>query len=125
MKNFEDILIQETKNNINKNNKRLVIDIDGVVASIVANENYEKAKPIIKNIKLINKLKKLGYEIIFYTARGSVSGINWKEITVKQFEKWELKYDDLKFGKPAADLYIDDKAATPSILGQLIEKDIG
>ena len=61
-------------------------------------------------------------KIIFYTARGSVTGINWTEVTKDQFKEWGLLFDELKFGKPAADLYIDDKAATPSVLRELAEK---
>ena len=49
-------------------------------------------------------------------------GINWENITKDQFKKWGVLYDQLIFGKPAADLYIDDKGAVPSILTQLVKK---
>ena len=122
MKDFKLLLVREYKNNIKKNSKTLVIDIDGVVATLVKSGDYSKAKPIRENINIINKLKSSGLKIIFYTARGSETGINWEQITKDQFKKWGLIYDELKFGKPAADLYIDDKAATPSILNQLVNK---
>jgi len=122
LKNFKSLLLKEYKNNIDKNNQILVIDIDGVVASLVKDGNYSKAKPIQENIILINKLKKAGFKIIFYTARGSATGINWKQVTKDQFKEWGILFDELKFGKPAADLYIDDKAAVPLILSELVEK---
>lgn len=122
MKNFKSLLLNEYKNNLEKDNQTLVIDIDGVVASLVNDGNYSKARPIRENIILINNLKKAGMKIIFYTARGSVTGINWTEVTKDQFKEWGLLFDELKFGKPAADLYIDDKAATPSVLRELAEK---
>ena len=122
MKNFKSLLLKEYKKNIKKDNQVLVIDVDGVVASIVEDGDYSKAKPIQENIFFINELKKAGLKIIFYTARGSLTGIDWKQVTKDQFKKWGLLYDELKFGKPAADLYIDDKAATPIILSELVNK---
>ncbi len=38
-----------------------------------------------------------------------MTGIDWREITESQFERWGVKYHDLNFGKPAYDLFIDDK----------------
>jgi len=119
---FKSLLFREYENNIKKNSKTLVIDIDGVVATLVKSGDYSKSKPIRQNINRINKLKHSGLKIIFYTARGTETGINWEHITKDQFKKWGLLYDELKFGKPAADLYIDDKAANPSILNELVNK---
>lgn len=50
-----------------------------------------------------------GDTIVYWTARGTGSGIDWREVTEKQFEEWGVKYHDLKFGKPIYDLFIDDK----------------
>ena len=115
-------IIEEYNQNIQKEKKKIVIDVDGVVATIVEGLDYSKAKPIKKNIHLINDLKKSGMKIVFFTARGSETGINWEGITKDQFKKWGILYDQLIFGKPAADLYIDDKGAVPSILTQLVKK---
>jgi len=122
MKNFEYLLLEEYKKNIKKNSQTLVVDIDGVIASIVDDGDYSRAKPIKKNISFLNKLKKSGLKIIYYTARGSASGKNWEDLTKEQFKKWGVIFDELKFGKPAADLYIDDKAAVPLILSELVNK---
>ncbi|WP_312492219.1 hypothetical protein, partial [Anaerosporobacter sp.] len=99
----------KTKLDIKEGGKRFVFDIDGVIATIVPGNNYESAEPNISMIKLINKLYDMGNEIVIFTARGYVTGIDWNEVTRKQFEKWGLKYHELHFGKPNADYYIDDK----------------
>ena len=46
---------------------------------------------------------------MYWTARGTGSGIDWESATKQQFEEWGVKYHDLKFGKPIYDLFIDDK----------------
>ena len=57
-------IIEEYNQNIQKENKKIVIDVDGVVATIVEGLDYSKAKPIKKNIHLINDLKKSGMKIV-------------------------------------------------------------
>ena len=59
--------------------------------------------------KRINKLYEDGATIVYWTARGTGSGIDWRDVTEKQFEEWGVKHDELKFGKPIYDLFIDDK----------------
>ena len=96
--------------------KKFVIDIDGIVATLVEDDDYSKSEPIIENIKGINKLYEEGNTIVLFTARGYESGIDWKEITEKKFAEWGIKYHFLKFGKPSADFYIDDKLISPNFL---------
>jgi len=84
-------------------------DIDGVIASIEANNEYDRAAPIAENISLINSLYTQGHRILLFTARGSVTGIDWKDLTEKQMNEWGVKYHSLEFGKPAADYYVDDR----------------
>jgi len=122
MKLIKQKILNEYFNNLEKNNNNLVVDIDGVIASLVPDGNYNEAKPIMDNINYLNSLKKAGIKITLYTARGSNSGKNWKNLTVKQMKEWGVMYDKLFFGKPAGDLYIDDKAATPSVLELLATK---
>lgn len=90
--------------------KRFVFDIDGVIARLTPDNNYAVSEPNIPVIEVINSLYEAGNEIILHTARGYVTGKDWKEITVKQLEAWGLKYHELLFGKPNADYYVDDKA---------------
>ena len=50
-----------------------------------------------------------GDRIVYWTARGSGTGIDWREVTEKQFDEWGVKYHELKLFKPIYDLFIDDK----------------
>ena len=87
----------------------IYIDIDETICISPPDRNYPKAIPIEENIKKANDLYDAGNTIIYWTARGTGSGIDWEEATRKQFAKWGVKYHDLKFGKPIYDLFIDDK----------------
>jgi CMP-N,N'-diacetyllegionaminic acid synthase len=97
--------------------KRYVFDIDGTIC-VSENSNYASAEPIVKRIEDINKLYDDGCYIVFHTARGMGSSDNdqelarlkWEEITLKQLSEWNVKFHKLFMGKPAGDLYIDDKA---------------
>lgn len=92
-------------------------DIDGVICSS-KNLDYSKSKPIKKNILIINKLYDNGHEINIFTARymGRNENVYKKakkegfKSTEKQLKSWGLKYHKLFFGKPASDIYIDDKS---------------
>jgi hypothetical protein len=88
---------------------KLVIDIDGVICSNTWGE-YEDADPYYDKIEYVNKLYDAGHDIVFFTARGTDTGIDWRELTEKQFHDWKVQYSELLFGKPSADYYIDDKA---------------
>lgn len=88
--------------------KTFCFDIDGVICTVNENNAYDKALPIRSGINMINKLHETNHVILF-TARGSLSGIDWIYKTKKQLENWKVNYDELRFNKPAADYYIDDK----------------
>lgn len=90
------------------------VDIDGTICSNTDGE-YEKAQPYYENIKKINKLYEKGYTIIYWTARGTKTGIDWSELTKKQFIDWGVKFTELKFSKPVYDLFICDKAVESSL----------
>ena len=99
--------------NLQNGNMRIVVDIDGVIA-IIKGKDYENAIPIKNNIEYFNQLYDAGHTIIYFTGRGYESKIDYNEMTRKQFDKWGVKYHDLVFGKPGADVYIDDKAVNIS-----------
>jgi hypothetical protein len=50
-----------------------------------------------------------GHTILIFTARGTQTGINWKELTEAQLADWRVSYSDLILGKPFADIYVDDR----------------
>ena len=59
------------------------VDIDGTICTSTEGD-YEKAEPFMKNIKKINKLYDEGNEVVYWTARGSVTGKDWTELTPNQ-----------------------------------------
>jgi hypothetical protein len=85
------------------------VDIDETICTSPESRDYSMATPLQDRINIINELYDSGNIVIYWTARGTGTGIDWSEITKKQFEKWGVKYSDLKFGKPIYDLFIDDK----------------
>lgn len=87
----------------------IYVDIDETICKSPENRDYSKAVPIQKHINKINEMYDNGDTIIYWTARGTGSGIDWRGVTEKQFLEWGVKYHDLKFGKPIYDLFIDDK----------------
>jgi|TARA_R110000796_G_scaffold64302_3_gene149091 uncharacterized HAD superfamily protein len=92
---------------------RIYVDIDDTICDYeygTEKLNYNFARPIQINIDKINKLYDEGNQITYYTARGSLTGIDWYEITKNQIEEWGCKYHLLSVGeKPPYDLLICDK----------------
>jgi len=87
----------------------IYIDIDETICTNDEDRDYSKAKPINENIAKANKLYDEGNSIVYWTARGAVTGIDWRSVTEKQFDEWGVKYHELRLDKPAFDLFIDDK----------------
>ena len=89
--------------------KNFCFDIDGTICTITDGK-YKEAEPYQDRISQLNKLHEEGNKIILFTARGTSTGIDWKDITIAQLDKWGVNYDELLFGKPEADFFVDDKA---------------
>src|SRR4051794_20649486 len=89
--------------------KTLCFDLDGTLCSNTFGA-YESAEPLPWAIARVNALGLAGHRIVILTARGSASGIDWGERTRAQLRRWGVRYDELVFGKPSADVYIDDRA---------------
>ena len=93
-----------------------VFDIDGTICTDT-NGDYCSAQPIIERVNIVNRLYREGHQIILFTARGMGSSGNndkkarkkWKNLTENQLREWGVKYHYLFLGKPAGDVYIDDK----------------
>tara|TARA_Y100001963_G_scaffold117957_1_gene164200 strand:+ start:219 stop:533 length:315 start_codon:yes stop_codon:yes gene_type:complete len=88
----------------------IYVDIDETICETPPDRNYKLSNPIKENIKKINDLYDEGHTIIYWTARGTGSGIDWRDLTEEQFQKWGVKYHRLRLGKPIYDLFICDKA---------------
>ena len=87
----------------------IYVDIDNTICKTPPNAEYEKATPLYERIAKINDLYNQGNVIIYWTARGTTTGRNWRELTENQLKKWLAKYHALHFGKPEYDLFIDDR----------------
>lgn len=88
----------------------IYVDIDNTI-TVTNHTDYANAIPLQDRIKKINNLYIEGHTIIYWTARGSGSGIDYRDLTIKQLNEWGCLYNDLKLNKPIYDLFIDDKAA--------------
>ena len=98
----------------------IFVDIDDTICTHESDGNYDNAIPLKDNIKKINNLFDDGHEITYWSARGSVTGIDWYDITYKQFKKWGVKYHNLILGqKPVFDLLIDDKVLNISDISKI------
>ncbi len=84
-------------------------DIDGTICTNTDGA-YESAQPFPEVIARVNALFESGHTILFYTARGHTTGIDWRALTARQLASWGAKHHQLFMGKPSADVYIDDKA---------------
>lgn len=89
----------------------IYVDIDDTICYYENDNkgNYNMALPYYKRIEKINNLYDEGNTIIYWTARGTMTGINWFNITLKQLNDWNCKFHELRMNKPAFDLFIDDK----------------
>jgi capsule biosynthesis phosphatase len=98
---------------------RFCFDLDNTLVTFPCIKNdYSTVEPIQKNIDFLKHLKKNGHYIIIYTARrmethkGNVSKIvkDIGKITLETLDKFGIEYDEICFGKPHANFYIDDLA---------------
>lgn len=88
----------------------IFVDIDETICSRSnIDDDYNTAIPNKERIDKINDMHKNGHTIVYWTARGSVTQINWFQTTIKQLDEWGCKYHELRMGKPQYDLFIDDK----------------
>ena len=89
---------------------KIYVDIDDTICSHGAVRSYPDALPITENIDKINKLYEEGHTIIYWTARGGNTGLDWSDLTAKQLEEWGAKHHELIMNeKPTYDLLICDK----------------
>ena len=96
-----------------------VFDIDGTICH-TQGSSYELSIPIQSRIDYVNKLYGDGHTVYFLTARGMGRTKNNQlqaidklfNLTKKQLDNWGVKYHRLFLGKPAADIYVDDKGIT-------------
>ena len=98
---------------------RICFDLDNTLVTFPKiKDDYTTVEPIQKNIEMVRYLKNFGHIIIIYTARrmkthaGNTGKIlaDIGKLTFDSLEKFDIPYDEIYFGKPNADFYIDDLA---------------
>jgi len=103
---------------------RFVFDLDfTLVTPPRKHGDYSSVEPIEQNIALVRSLKSAGNYIIVWTAReserhrGNVGAIVAAvgKVTMDTLEKFGIPYDELIFGKPHADAYIDHRAVNSCV----------
>ena len=94
---------------------RICFDLD---ETLCYGHPYKTAKPIPGRADMLASLKEQGHTVIIYTARymttceNNVGKVvkNIGKLTLDQLDEWGFEYDEIYFGKPNADIYVDDKA---------------
>jgi capsule biosynthesis phosphatase len=103
---------------------RVCFDLDNTLVSYpTIPGDYYSVTPIQRNIDFAKLLKSLGHTIIIHTARrmkthsGNVGAVisDISRVTLDTLDKFNIPYDELYFGKPYANFYIDDLSVNPSI----------
>ena len=98
---------------------RVCFDLDNtLVTHPTISGDYTSVLPIQRNINYLKLLHRLGHTIIIYTARrfrthhGNVGAIvaDIGKVTFDTLDKFDIPYDEIFFGKPYAQYYIDDLA---------------
>ena len=97
-------LHNKKKKNIKHDNLR---NVDNTICDTPPSADYTKAKPIYERIAKINSLYDQGHTIVCWTARGTRTGTDWRELTEQQLSKWLVKYHELKPTNQCS-LFIDD-----------------
>jgi len=88
---------------------KVVYDLDNTLITT-------DSEPIERNINFLKYLKDQGWFIIIHTARGMKNNdlsLAKKQLVIDTLTKLSIPYDELIFGKPYGDIYIDDKAHNP------------
>ena len=117
---YNNYLVISCKDNKYKINKmRICFDLDNTLVTYpIIKNDYTTVKPINFNINFLKYLKSFGHTIIIYTARkmntynGNVGKLlcDIGKITFDTLDKFNIPFDEIYFGKPYADVYIDDLA---------------
>ena len=101
------------------NQYRICFDLDNTLCENKKDgEKYEDVLPKPGAIQYLNELRNNGHYIVIFTARNMLTHnnnlgkiiANQAPIVIDWLKKYNIPYDELLFGKPLADYYIDDKA---------------
>ncbi len=105
--------------------KRLVFDLDGVLALDDPSRTYAEREPNMPLVEKLRQYKAEGFEIVICSARnmrtyeGQIGKINANTLPliIDWLARHEIPYDEIHVGKPwcgTEGFYIDDRAIRPS-----------
>jgi capsule biosynthesis phosphatase len=98
---------------------RICLDLDGVICELrQPGETYADLQPVPGAAEKLRRLKDAGHTIIIHTGRhmktceGNVGLVLARQgyITLEWLARHNIPFDEIYFGKPWADVYIDDNA---------------
>lgn len=98
---------------------RICLDVDGTLCELKRpDDHYADVRPLPHAAESIRRLRAAGHYVILATARHmKTCGANVGLVVARQgptliewLQRHGIEYDELWFGKPHADLYVDDKA---------------
>lgn len=98
---------------------RICIDLDGVICRLrEPDQSYAELEPVPDAVDRIRSLRAAGHYVIIQTARhmktceGNLGMVVAKQglVTLRWLEQHGIEYDEVHFGKPHADVYLDDNA---------------
>lgn len=98
---------------------RIAIDLDGTICRIKRpDESYADVQPLPGAADRLRELRAAGHYVVIVTARnmatcdsnlGKVMR-NVGRTTLEWLDRHGIEYDEIFFGKPNAEVYIDDRA---------------
>lgn len=110
---------------------RIAIDLDGVICRVKKpDESYASVEPLPDAVERVQELRRAGHYVIITTARnmatcesnmGKVMK-NVGKLTLDWLERYGVEYDEIYFGKPNAEVYVDDRAVRFSTWGDLTDE---
>jgi capsule biosynthesis phosphatase len=98
---------------------KICIDLDGTICALRRDgETYADVPPMPGAVEKIRALKSAGHYLILHTARHmGTCAANVGQVVARQgqtlfawLERHGLQFDEIHFGKPHADIYLDDNA---------------
>ena len=98
---------------------RICFDLDGVICKLrEPHQEYADLEPVDGAVEKLRALRAAGHYIIISTARhmktcqGNVGMVVARQgaVTLDWLKRHGIAYDEIHFGKPHAQVYIDDNA---------------
>jgi len=98
---------------------RIGVDLDGVICELRSpGQSYADVKPMPGAIAKLKALRAVGHEIVIFTARHmKTTGMNVGRVVARQglttlhwLDNHGIEFDEIWFGKPHCDVYVDDNA---------------